>query len=50
MFPHIVSEEDVAELRRFHKAISSNPEIVAPEDFVNSTVYEVVDGEIKIAG
>lgn len=50
LFPHIVSEEDVAELRRFHKAISSNPEIVAPEDFVNSTVYEVVDGEIKIAG
>lgn len=50
LFPCLVSEEDVAEVHRIHEAITSNPELVAPEDFVNSTVYEVVDGEIKIAG
>lgn len=50
LFPYIVSEEDVAELRRVHEAIASNPEILPPEDFVNTTVYEVVDGEIRIAG
>lgn len=47
LFPYIVSEEDVAELRRVHEGITS--ELVAPEDFVNTTVYEVVDGEIRIA-
>lgn len=48
LFPYIVSEEDVAELRRVHKAATS--EFIAPEDFVNTTVYMVEDGEIKIAG
>lgn len=50
LFPYIVSEEDVAELRRVHEAITSNPEFLPPKDFVNSTVYMVEDGEIKIAG
>lgn len=50
LFPYIVSKEDVAELRRVHEAITSNPEFVAPGNFVNSTVYMVEDGEIKIAG
>ena len=50
LFPYIVSKEDVAELRRVHEAITSNPEFVSPGDFVNSTVYMVEDGEIKIAG
>ena len=50
LFPYLVSEEDVTHIRNVHEAITSNQELVAPEDFVNSTVYEVVDGEIKIAG
>lgn len=50
LFPYIVSEEDVAELRRVHEEVASNPEFVAPEDFVNSTVYMAEDGEIRIAG
>lgn len=50
LFPHLVSEEDVAHIRNVHEAITSNQELIAPEDFINSTVYEVVDGEIKIAG
>ena len=50
LFPYIVSEEDVAELRRVHEAITSNPEFLPPKDFVNTTVYMVEDGEIRIAG
>ena len=48
LFPYFVSKEDVAGLRRLHEAITS--ENVSPGDFVNSTVYMVEDGEIRIAG
>lgn len=49
LFPYFVSDEDAAELRRVHETITSNPEILSPGDFVNTTVYEVEDGEIRIA-
>lgn len=47
LFPYFVSKEDAAELRRVHEGITS--EVLPPEDFVNTTVYEVENGEIRIA-